>query len=146
MDDIAGCRLIFKTVQELYNFRTKVHSARFKHRRRNEIDKYDYIKSPKKTGYRGVHDIYEYDVNSAHGRDYKGLFVELQYRTFVQHAWATAVEVIGFITESQPKFQQGDDRYEKIMALASEILSRSFENSTSGFPEKSNENLLKEFL
>jgi hypothetical protein len=123
-----------------------VHTARFKHRRRNEIDKYDYIKSPKKTGYRGVHDIYEYDVNSEHGKDYKGLFVELQYRTFVQHAWATAVEVIGFITESQPKFQQGDDRYEKIMVLASEILARGFEGSRSSLPDISNADLLQEFL
>lgn len=31
----------------------------------------------------------------------------------------TAVEVIGFITESQPKFRKGDNRYEHAMALAS---------------------------
>jgi putative GTP pyrophosphokinase len=146
MDDIAGCRLIFTSLGELYAFRTKVHAARFKHKRRNEIDKYDYIKSPKETGYRGVHDIYEYDVNSEHGIDYKGLFVELQYRTFVQHAWATAVEVIGFITESQPKFRQGDDRYEKIMVLASEILARGFEGSRSSLPDIGNADLLQKFL
>ena len=146
MDDIAGCRLIFQSLDGLYAFRAKVHAARFKHRRRNEVDKYDYIKSPKDTGYRGVHDIYEYDVNSDHGKDYKGLFVELQYRTFVQHAWATAVEVIGFITESQPKFQEGDDRYERIMALASEILARSFESATSCLPEISNSQLVENLL
>jgi len=146
MDDIAGCRLIFRTIKELYSFRAKVHAARFKHKRRNEVDKYDYIKLPKSTGYRGVHDVYEYDVNSTHGKDYKGLFVELQYRTLVQHAWATAVEVIGFITESQPKFQEGDDRYERMMALASEILARAFEDSTSCLPGLSNAELLQQFL
>ena len=108
MDDIAGCRLIFPNIEELTSFRESLHSARFKHRRRNNDDKYDYIKSPKPTGYRGIHDIYEYDVNSKTGEASKGLFVEIQYRTAVQHAWATAVEVIGFITESQPKFQKGD--------------------------------------
>ena len=41
MDDIAGCRLIFNSVDELYAFREKVHAAGFKHKRRNEVDKYD---------------------------------------------------------------------------------------------------------
>lgn len=146
MDDIAGCRLIFPDIEALNQFRNKVHAARFKHRRRNDPGKYDYITSPKPTGYRGIHDIYEYDVNSDHGQDYKGLFVELQYRTFVQHAWATAVEVIGFITESQPKFQKGDDRYEKIMALASEILARSFEQQKSCLPDLADDDVLQSFL
>lgn len=146
MDDIAGCRLIFPTLEELYAFRERVHAARFKHKRRNEVDKYDYIKGPKNTGYRGVHDVYEYDVSSEHGKDFKGLFVELQYRTFVQHAWATAVEVIGFITESQPKFQQGDDRYERIMVLGSEILARNFEAAKSCLPDISDADLIRNFL
>jgi hypothetical protein len=72
--------------------------------------------------------------------------VEIQYRTAVQHAWATAVEVIGFITESQPKFQKGDDRYEQAMALASEILARAYENLLGPFPDKSDVDVVKEFL
>lgn len=64
MDDVAGCRLIFKNIRELYEFRESFHKARFRHKRRNDKDKYDYIKTPKTTGYRGIHDVYEYDVNS----------------------------------------------------------------------------------
>ena len=112
MDDVAGCRLIFRSIKELNKFRDTFHKAKFNHKRRNEPDKYDYMKSPKDTGYRGIHDIYEYDVNSESGKSLAGLYIEIQYRTLVQHAWATAVEVVGFITESQPKFQQGDKRYE----------------------------------
>jgi putative GTP pyrophosphokinase len=119
MDDVAGCRLIFPNIESLHKFRAELHKANFKHHLRNDVDKWDYIKKPKSTGYRGIHDIYEYDVNSDHGKPYKGLLIELQYRTAAQHAWATCVEVVGLITESQPKFQEGDKRYETILAIAS---------------------------
>ena len=72
--------------------------------------------------------------------------VEIQYRTNIQHAWATAVEVVGFITESQPKFQEGDKRYQDALALASEILARTFENSTGPHPELDNQELVRSFL
>lgn len=146
MDDVAGCRLIFPSASELYQFRSTLHAAHFRHKRKNAIDKYDYIRSPKDTGYRGVHDVYEYDVNSIHGRAYKGLLIELQYRTFYQHAWATAVEVVGFITESQPKFQEGDKRYEYALSLASEIIARAWENSFSCHAALSDEEVVKKFL
>lgn len=148
MDDVAGCRLIFKDIKALYQFRNAFHKARFKHKRRNvdNQDKYDYIKAPKNTGYRGVHDVYEYDVNSEVGKRLTGLYVEIQYRTLVQHAWATAVELIGFITESQPKFQKGDARFEHAMALASEILARAHEGQKGVFPDKDDRQLVAEFL
>ena len=146
MDDVAGCRLIFKRQTDLYAFREGFHKARFNHKLRNATDRYDYIKSPKETGYRGVHDVYEYDVNSAVGKRLAGLNVEIQYRTLVQHAWATTVEVIGFITESQPKFRKGDDRYEKAMALASEILARTHEGQTGPLPDVQYRALVEAFL
>lgn len=146
MDDVAGCRLIFKNLSGLNDFRTAFHSAHFNHKRRNDLDKYDYIKQPKETGYRGIHDVYEYDVNSAIGQNLAGLNVEIQYRTLVQHAWATAVEVIGFITESQPKFQKGDNRYGRAMALASEILARVHENLKGPFPDVLDRDLVAQFL
>ena len=146
MDDVAGCRLIFRKLEDLYVFRKEFLRARFNHQRRNELDKYDYIKSPKDTGYRGVHDVYEYDVRSEVGKQLAGLNLEIQYRTLVQHAWATAVEVIGFITESQPKFQQGDKRYERAMALASEILARAHEKLSGPFADVPDRDLVAEFL
>ena len=48
MDDIAGCRLIFDDIQSLHEFRESLHKAKFKHKRRNETDKYDYIKIQRK--------------------------------------------------------------------------------------------------
>ncbi len=148
MDDVAGCRLIFANIDELNTFRKLFHTARFKHERCNKDnpDKYDYIKKPKKTGYRGIHDVYRYDVNSENGKRLKGLLVEIQYRTKIQHTWATAVEVIGLLTKNKPKFQEGDKDYQDAMALASEILARSEENSKSCFPEKTDTDLVNDFL
>lgn len=146
MDDVAGCRLIFRSIKDLRAFRSDFHKARFNHKLRNEPDKYDYIKKPKETGYRGIHDIYEYNVNSETGKSLAGLCIEIQYRTLVQHAWATAVEVIGFITMSQPKFQRGDTRYERAMALSSELLARAHEQQTGPFPTASDQEVLDEFL
>jgi putative GTP pyrophosphokinase len=145
MDDVAGCRLIFNSVDELYSFRDEFHKANFKHKLKNSVEKYDYIKHPKATEYRGIHDIYEYNVNSKSGKQYKGLLVEIQYRTAVQHAWATCVEVIGFITESQPKFQRGDERYERAMLLASEIIARTAEGMSSCIPNLPSEELFSQF-
>jgi putative GTP pyrophosphokinase len=146
MDDIAGCRLIFDDIEKLYEFRKRLHGARFRHKVKNDVDKYDYIKNPKPTGYRGIHDVYEYDAQSEQGKDYKGLFIELQYRTRVQHAWATAVELIGLVTTSQPKFQEGDKRYEELMSYASEILARAHENTKSCHSDLENLDLVKRFL
>ena len=145
MDDVAGCRLIFNTNNKLQQFRKTFLKAKFKHNRKNEIDKYDYLRFPKSTGYRGIHDVYSYDVNSKSGRHLKGLMVEIQYRTLTQHAWATAVEVIGHITESQPKFEKGDTRYQEAMSYASEILARSKEGMTGPHPDVNNRSLVSKF-
>ncbi len=146
MDDIAGCRLIFKDAVAMYEFRKSLYSARFGHKLRNDVDKYDYVKNPKHSGYRGIHDIYEYKVSSSSTSGSNGLFIELQYRTSVQHAWATANEIIGFVTENQPKFEQGDIRYQKIMQLTSEILARTCENSKSCLPLLTNKEVVSQFL
>ncbi len=145
MDDIAGYRLIFPNVSSLKTFRRKLLRARFNHRRKNEIGRYDYIKHPKPSGYRGIHDIYEYDPNSLKGKPYTGLLLELQYRTLPQHAWATAVELVSCITENQPKFDRGDDRYREFFRLASEIIARVHEQSRSAYPDASDEEIIKRF-
>jgi ppGpp synthetase/RelA/SpoT-type nucleotidyltranferase len=137
MDDVAGCRLIFRNTHDLYQFRSEFHKARFDHKHRNDLDRYDYIKTPKETGYRGIHDVYEYDVRSEVGRALAGLYVEIQYRTLVQHAWATAVELIGFVTERQGgcrriravKWQTCRERFPMAETLTTRALTRSVQRS-----------------
>jgi putative GTP pyrophosphokinase len=141
MDDVAGCRMIFADLPSLAEFRTEFHKARFQHRRRNELDKYDYIKRPKSLGYRGIHDVYEYNTKSIKGAPYKGLLLELQYRTRCQHAWATSVELLTHITGHEPKFNRGDIKYIEFFRLASEAIARTREDLKSCYSELSNTEL-----
>lgn len=145
MDDVAGVRLIFPDVAQLHDFRARFHLAHFKHQRRNRDNQYDYIARPKANGYRGIHDVYTYQVNSKHAERAAGLFIEIQYRSLVQHAWATANEVIGYITDSEPKFDRGDQRVGRFMALCSEILARGVEDLPGPFPDMPTAELLNEY-
>lgn len=144
MDDVAGCRLIFPSIEALHEFREKVHTAKFKHILKNEKGKYDYIESPTDRGYRGIHDIYEHRSKKGNTKC-DGLLIEIQYRTNVQHAWATAVEVVTQLTEHEPKFDRGDRRYVKLFCLASEMLARVHEGMTPRLSSLRNKELLAEF-
>lgn len=135
MHDIAGCRVIFPDIKSLNEFRSKFHRARFRHKRKNaEEDKWNYIERPKADGYRGIHDVYEYDVRSQGGSSWNGLSIEIQYRTQIQHSWSTAVEVAGLLTSSNPKLGQGNPEIIELFALASEVLARRYESMRSCFP------------
>ncbi|MCK1408558.1 RelA/SpoT domain-containing protein [Bradyrhizobium sp. 76] len=147
MDDVAGCRLIFPSIKMLHEFRSKVHHAKFKHIRKNEKDKYNYIERPSDRGYRGIHDIYEHRSKSKKGNPRcDGLLIEIQYRTSIQHAWSTAVEVVTEVTEHEPKFDRGDRRYVELFRLASEMLARTLEECPPRlFADLSNKELYAAF-
>lgn len=141
MHDLAGCRLIFDSIDDLELYRLKVHASRAKHKYASE-GRYDYIAEPKASGYRGRHDVFEYYVDSTSGKIYNGLCVEIQYRTRVQHAWATAVEISDYIERGRVKFEKGlnPDR-ERFFVLASELLARTYEGCTGPCPDLTDEAL-----
>lgn len=149
MHDIAGCRLIFKNMKQLNEYRNDLHQSRgIEHIRRKASQlpyPYDYITNPKPSGYRGIHDVYEYSARQNRDQSWNGLFVEIQYRTIYQHAWATAVEIAGSLTGSQSKFGRGDENQIEFFRLASEIIARYYENSFSCYPELLNKDLIRRF-
>src|SRR2546427_10228515 len=49
-------------------------------------------------GYRGIHLIYKYRSKSRRHRVWRGLRIEIQIRSQLQHAWATAVETVDAFT------------------------------------------------
>lgn len=147
MQDVAGCRLIFDDIDSLYKFRTRIYQKHhFDHEIKHDIDRYDYIKRPKESGYRGVHDVYAYNINSERDLPRRGLLIELQYRTLSQHAWAIAVELVGLLTQHQPKFDRATKDFKMILRLASEIISRSHESMPSSLPDLSNKQIVREFI
>ncbi len=146
MHDIAGCRLIFQDVDQLTTFREGLHSSRAKHElRSDDPEQYNYIKKPKPSGYRGVHDVYRFKVASAAGAKWNGHLIEIQFRTIYQHAWATAVEVADLITTNRIKFGEAEGSNIRFFQLASEIISRYCEGLTSCEPEMENEELVRAF-
>lgn len=158
MHDIVGCRLIFEDVKSLEKFRSSFNKSRFSHRRRikknadgTQSDAYNYLTSPKESGYRGIHDVFEYRAKQAGaakksgGEKWNGLHIEIQYRTAVQHAWATAVEICDKYTDNHGKFSDAPQDYLRYFQISSELLARHFENMQGCFPLVSTADLVAEF-
>jgi len=113
MQDIAGCRAVFNKLADVYKLVELYKTSQFGHKFRNEKD---YIVNPKPDGYRSYHLVYEY-VGSGPGIPYSGLRVEVQVRTQIQHAWATAVEAVGIFTKQALKSNQGDADWLRFFSL-----------------------------
>src|SRR5262249_11514776 len=93
MQDIGGVRAVLSTVSHVRELVRQYQEARTQHVLFG-VD--DYIAAPKVDGYRSVHLIYRYqsDFNAV----YNGLYVEIQVRSRLQHAWATTVETVSILT------------------------------------------------
>jgi len=120
IQDIGGCRAIMKDMSEVdqlvNNYR---HESRgIKHKIAKEQD---YIQYPKNSGYRGVHLIYKYksDKNPV----YDDMRVEIQIRTLMQHAWATAVETVGTFIQQSLKSSQGEADWLRFFIVMSSAMA-----------------------
>lgn len=118
MQDIGGCRVILPDNNNVFTLKKVLEESRWKQKL---IRTNDYITSPKKTGYRGIHLIYE--CNSKNNSSYNGMNVEIQLRTKLQHTWATAVETIDTFTGSELKSNKGKDEWKRFFALMSSLFA-----------------------
>jgi putative GTP pyrophosphokinase len=121
MHDIAGCRLIFPDTGSLYRYRSSLLQSRWQHENTNEVDDFDYIKKPKQDGYRGVHDVYRYAGRASSSEKWKGMRLELQYRTSVQHSWATAIEISDSMLQVGAKFGRAPEEHILFFKLVSDL-------------------------
>jgi ppGpp synthetase/RelA/SpoT-type nucleotidyltranferase len=120
MQDIGGCRAILKNVTHVRKFVEKYKQSHMPHELAQEDD---YITNPKPSGYRGVHLIYRYKTEEERRLSYNNLKIEIQFRSKLQHAWATAVETFGIFTRQALKSSQGEGDWLRFFSLMGSALA-----------------------
>lgn len=121
MQDIGGIRIVLANVAEVYRLHTNILNSKRPFEHEPLLPPKDYIQEPKADGYRSLHQVFKY--KSATYPELDGLQIELQIRTKLQHAWATAVETLGIIEKSSFKTGEGTDEYKRFFMLASALFS-----------------------
>jgi hypothetical protein len=119
MQDIGGCRAIVPSVSHVRKLVALFRKSGLKH---ELYDVDDYIEGPQKSGYRGVHLKYRY--HSDRQATYNGLRIEIQIRSQLQHAWATAVEIVGTMSRQALKSSQGEAEWLRFFALMGSAIAQ----------------------
>jgi hypothetical protein len=121
MQDIGGCRAVLANVRDVSKLGMVYEAAKSKnpHDRPVLIEKYDYIACPKTDGYRGIHLVYKYQSKSPEKQDFNGQRIEIQIRSKLQHAWATAVETAQTFTGQalKSKIKSASESWLRFFAL-----------------------------
>lgn len=120
MQDIGGVRVIVDTIQDVYALYRALADNK-KSKQILELPPNDYIARPKTDGYRSLHQVFRY-ASEKHP-EANGLRIELQIRTRLQHAWATAVETLGAIEKASFKTGEGNDTVKRYFQVASALFS-----------------------
>ncbi|MCM1513130.1 MAG: RelA/SpoT domain-containing protein [Oxalobacter formigenes] len=118
IQDIGGLRIILDSVSDVYRLHDDILKSRFTHKPEKP---FDYITRPKDDGYRSLHQVFRY--NSRRYPKLEGLRIELQIRTRLQHAWATAVETLGTIERPSFKTGEGKEEFRRFFQLSSALFS-----------------------
>lgn len=119
MQDLGGCRVIVDTIDQVYKAVDKYKNSRIRHILKRE---YDYIQNPKDSGYRSYHMVYQFQSDKKDTYN-KNMLIEIQFRTKLQHIWATAVEMMGIYTKSNLKSSQGDTDILRFFTLVSSVIA-----------------------
>lgn len=120
MQDLGGCRVIVDTIDQVYEAVNRYKNSRIRHILKRE---YDYIQNPKNSGYRSYHMVYQFQSDKKDTYN-KNMLIEIQFRTKLQHIWATAVEMMGIYTKSQLKANRGDKDVLRFFVLISSVLAK----------------------
>ncbi|HEY5410963.1 MAG TPA: hypothetical protein VIJ94_09590 [Caulobacteraceae bacterium] len=119
IQDIAGCRIIAPTMAEAAQFRDACLANRLCFDVHREDD---YIAKPRASGYRSYHLRAKLKPGEEVG-DLSRYKVEIQVRSQLQHAWATAVEAVGLVRKEDLKGGQGDGDWLRLFTLMSGALA-----------------------
>ena len=124
MQDIGGVRAVLKTPSEARELVDALLRAPADDVFRLVEPPQDRMTDPKNSGYRSIHLIYEYRRDKDEDESLEGLRVELQVRTDLQHAWATANEIVGTFRGEELKSGQGDPHWKRFFTLSGSIIAK----------------------
>ncbi len=117
MQDLGGCRAIMSSVDavdRLYEmYRGQESLSGFE----AAVKCYDYIRHPKSDGYRGIHIVGRYVAHQENREQWNGQRIEIQLRSQLQHAFATAVETVTTFTRTPLKFGAGPAEWRRFFSL-----------------------------
>lgn len=119
MQDLGGCRVIVDSIDQVYDAVSRYKNSRIRHILKRE---YDYIQNPKNSGYRCYHMVYQFYSDKSETYN-ENILIEIQFRTKLQHIWATAVEMMGIYTKSQLKASQGNKDILRFFTLTSSLFA-----------------------
>lgn len=120
MEDLGGCRVIVGSINEVYNIVENYKKSRIRHQL---IRERDYIQNPKESGYRSYHMVYKFhsDTKDTYNQNMR---LEIQFRTKLQHMWATALETMGVYTKTALKASMGDKDVLRFFTLISSVFAK----------------------
>lgn len=134
MQDIGGCRAVLQNVKEVRQLieaykESHAKSGKGQSKGRSAWDgseAFDYIKRPKADGYRIVHLIFRFQSPSREKKIFNGQRIEIQIRSKLQHAWATAVETAQLFTGQalKAKVKDANEDWLRFFALTSAAFAR----------------------
>lgn len=119
MQDLGGCRVIVRDIDEVYQSIGRYKTSRIRHILKREND---YIQNPKESGYRSYHLVYQFHSDKKETYN-KNILIEIQFRTQLQHIWATALETMGVYTKTALKASMGDQDILRFFVLVSSVFA-----------------------
>jgi len=125
MHDIGGCRAVLSSVKHVHQLVKKYKDFHAKSPKDRSdwdgSDDFDYIARPKPDGYRSIHLVFRFKSASPERVIYNGQRIEIQIRSRLQHAWATAVETAQLFTGQalKSKIKRASDDWLRFFALTS---------------------------
>lgn len=122
MQDLGGCRMVLPTIEDVESYSQRFLKSRIRH---EWIKTHDYIQNPKTSGYRSLHLVYRFRSDTPEKEIFNqyNMQIELQFRTHLQHIWATALETIGLFTNQALKAGQGNEGILRFFVVISSLFA-----------------------